>query len=161
MSSFLEDLRDTERHIRDQAVKELLVPGRGGRIAVRYKPPSRTAEHDPVAPVIAAYRSRGALSIEQEKQFIIDCHAEILRRDNPEGDWESYDPSLRFDAGDERWPDWVEKARDCVAALFALDKQPAATSGHADALLDWLQGLDAEVAAAVDDAGKPAAPAGS
>jgi hypothetical protein len=54
---------------------------------------------------------------------------------------------LRFDAGDDRWGKKVKTARDCVSELYHLKQQPLAHIGHADLLVDWLQGLDAEIAA--------------
>jgi hypothetical protein len=55
-----------------------------------------------------------------------------------------------FDAGDERWGTDVKTARDCVAKLYNLDTQPLAAAGHADVLVDWLQGLDAAIQTRVE-----------
>jgi hypothetical protein len=148
--SFLDDLRATGRHILEHAIKDIDVPGRGGLFVVRYGPPERDGKQDTLAPIIAAYRVNGALTAAQEQQFIIDCHQEILRRPKPNAAAESYDPPLRFDGGDDRWGDDVTTARAAVAKLFALKQQPAAAAGHADALMDWLQGLDSEIASRVE-----------
>jgi hypothetical protein len=74
-------------------------------------------------------------------------------RRNGSDELEPVDPEggpLRFDAGDERWGTDVKTARDCVAKLYNLDTQPLAAAGHADVLVDWLQGLDAAIQTRVE-----------
>jgi hypothetical protein len=152
VTSFLDELRGTRATVLANATKTLSVPGSGGRLGVRFRPPP---DRDDLNDVVSAYKVSGALSAEQEKQLIIDCCDELLRRSET-GEWEPADPGggpLRFDAGDERWGPDVSTARECVAKLYNLDAQPLALAGQADVLVDWLQGIDAEVAARAE--GKP------
>jgi hypothetical protein len=144
--SFLDELEQIGAQLRKGAVKELDVPGSAGKLVVRFRPPT---DEDALTPVVAAYKVQGALPSDLAKQLIVDCCDEILRR-TPAGTLEPRDPAggpLRFDAGDERWGKKVKTARDCVAELYHLKQQPLAHIGHADLLVDWLQGLDAEIAA--------------
>jgi hypothetical protein len=146
MTSLLDDLAVVRKRLEATSTKTLDVPGTGGLITVRYRPPEDG--RDKLRDVIAVYRVGGALSADQEAQVIVDCCDEILRRSHPGADPQSYDGGpLRFDGGDERWGKDVKSARQCVAKLFALDEQPLAAAGHVDTLIDWLQGLDAEIAA--------------
>jgi hypothetical protein len=144
--SFLDELEGIGAQLRKVAVKDLDVPGSGGKLVVRFRPP---ADEDALTPVVAAYKLQGALPSDLAKQLLVDCCDEILRR-TPKGELEPRDPEggpLRFDAGDERWGKDVKSARDCVTKLYHLKQQPLAHIGHADLLVDWLQGLDAEIAA--------------
>jgi hypothetical protein len=152
VSTFLDELRVVSSHIRQHSRRELDVPGSGGKIVVRFRPP---ADRDTLTPAVAAYKDQGALSSDQERQLLVDCCDEILRRTDT-GDLEAFDDEgpLRFDASDDRWGDDVTTARECVAKLYNLDQQPLAAAGHAEVLIDWLQGIDAEVAARVQEAGK-------
>lgn len=153
MGTFLEELRAVAEHVREHSTKVLDVPGAGGRLAVRFRPPP---DREALTGLIAAYKMNGALSSDQERQLIIDCCDEILHR-NGTGELSPVEPDggpLRFDAGDERWGDDIKTARECVAKLYNLDKQPLAAAGHADVLVDWLQGIDADVAARVQDAAR-------
>lgn len=154
--SFLEELQAVRDQVLAHSVKELDVPP-AGRHTIRFRAP---ADGEKLTPVIAAYRAVGALTRDQEAQLVIDCCDEILRR-NGDGELEPADPEggpLRFDAGDERWGADVKTARDCVAKLYNLDVQPLATAGHAEVLVDWLQGLDAVIEAQLageSDGGAP------
>jgi hypothetical protein len=144
--SFLDELEQIGAQLRSRAVKELDVPGSAGKLVVRFRPPT---DEDALTPVVAAYKVQGALPSDLAKQLIVDCCDEILRR-TPAGTLEPRDPAggpLRFDAGDDRWGKKVKTARDCVSELYHLKQQPLAHIGHADLLVDWLQGLDAEIAA--------------
>lgn len=148
-ASFLDELEAITAEVRDTAEKVLPVPFSGGKLGVRFRVPS---DPEVITPVIAAYRMHAALTSEQAKQFLIDCCDEIVKR-NGDGEWVPRDPDggpLRFDAGDERWGPDVKTARDCVAKLYNLATKPIAHQGHAEILLDWLQGIDAEVAARVE-----------
>lgn len=147
MSSFLDELRVMDARMRAHATKELHVPGAGGRLAVRYRPPS---SRDALLPVLAAMHLDGTLTSEQELQFLVDCCDEVLSCDPETGDTAPFDDDagpLRFDVSDERWGPEVKTARDCVRKLFRLDVQPLAASRHVDSLINWLNGLDAEIAA--------------
>lgn len=146
--TFLDELRAVREQVLKQSTKELPVPP-DGRIVVRFRPPS---DRDKLTPVVAAYKINGALTSDEERQLIVDCCDEILRR-GEDGELVPVEPEggpLRFDAGDDRWGSDVKTARDCVAKLYNLDKQPLAATGHADALVDWLQGVDAAIAARVE-----------
>lgn len=147
--TLLDDLAAVRRRIEATATQLLDVPGSGGLITVRYRPPDDG--RDKLGAVIARYRVGGALSADQEAQLLVDCCDEILRRPRPGAEPEPYSTNgegpLRFNAGDERWGKGVKSARECVAKLFCLDQQPLAAAGHVDTLIDWLQGLDAEIAA--------------
>lgn len=148
--TFLQELEAEAELVRSRAEKIVGVPPTG-KLAVRCKPPTDPEAKARLSEVVAVYRLDEALSPDQEKQLLIDCCDEIVRRTET-GEWESIegDGPLRFDASDERWGDDVHTARECVAKLFHLDAgQPLALSGPADAIVDWLQGLDAMVAAAV------------
>jgi hypothetical protein len=107
---------------------------------------------DKLSDVIAAYRIGSALTGEQEKQLLVDCHEQIMRRPRPGADPEPYegDGPLRFDGGDERWPPEITTARAAVARLFKLDQFPLAAAGHVENVVDWLQGLEAEIAARIE-----------
>lgn len=153
-ASFLDELRTMADRVHGHATKELQVPGSGGRIAVRYRPPSR----DKLTALLTAYTFAGALSGDEETQLLVDCCDTVLACDPETGDTSPFDDEgpLRFDASDERWGDDVETARDCVAKLFRLDVQPLAASRHVGSLVDWLNGIDAEISARVE--GKSVAP---
>jgi hypothetical protein len=150
--TFLDELRAVRDQVVKHATLEVPVPP-GGRHVVRFRPPQ---DRDKLTAVVAAYRTVGAMSADQERQLIVDCCDEILRRDADTGELVPAEEGgpLRFDAGDERWGDDVKTARDCVAKLYNLDTQPLALAGIADALVDWLQGIDSEIAARIEEAGK-------
>lgn len=156
MPDFLTELRAVRENVLARATKTIAVPGSGGRLAVRFRPPE---DRDRLTEIVAAYMVNGALSREQELQLLVDCCEQVLHLDGDGAELEGYDPPLRFDGSDERWGQDVDSARECVAKLYNLDTQPLAVSGHADALVDWLQGVDAEVAARVE--GKSASAAAS
>lgn len=148
MTSLLDELRAMDNDLRATATKELDVAGSGGRFTVRYRPPE---DRDALTPVLAALNAGGALDAATELQLIVDCCDEILvRGETPDGG------PLRFDAGDERWKDVppagkpVKTARDCVAKLFRLDLHPLAAARHVGSLVDWLQGVDADIAQRVE-----------
>lgn len=145
-TSFLDELRAVADDVRANAEKTLDVLGAGGKLAVRFKPPEGNEARERLGYIVARYRVGGSLSKEQELQLLVDCHDEILHR-NGSGQRESYDPPLRFDAGDERWGGDCKTARECVEKLYNLDVQPLAISPVADTLVDWLQGIDTEMAA--------------
>jgi hypothetical protein len=153
MVSFLDELREDAAQARAQAVKTLGIPGT--RFGVRFVPPPRTK----LASFMAAYRAN-AVDSDDEVQFLIDCHQEVVRRHEtrPPDQWDPVDPDggpLRFDGSDERW-DLGERgtARGCVAALYHLEERPIAASGHVQTLVSWLQGMEAELERMVEDAGK-------
>jgi hypothetical protein len=143
--SLIDDLRAIDERARADAHKDLPVPGSAGRIVVRYR--AARELRDKLSDVIAAYRAGSALTAAQEQQMLIDCHEQIMRRPVLDGPPESYDGDepLRFDAGDDRWPDNPETARECVARLFHLDEHPLAAAGHVETIIDWLQGLDTDI----------------
>lgn len=150
MASLLDELRAMDDRLRQHATKTLAVAGSGGRVGVRYRPP---ADRDALTPVLAAMNTDGALSEAEELQLIVDCCDVVLRWDEEQGELApdgGDDDPLRFDASDPRWGPNVKSARDCVAALFALDRQPLAASRHVGSLIDWLQGSEAEIAARVE-----------
>lgn len=154
MGSFLDDLRDLDRHVRAHATKSLVVTGSGGHIAVRYRPPDRSQ----LGALITAFNTGEALTKDEELQLIVDCCDEIVQHDPGTGIETSYDDGpLCFDASDPRWGDGVKTARDCVARLFKIDLQPLAAAGHIGTLVPWLNGLEAEASARVE--GKSEAPA--
>jgi hypothetical protein len=152
--SFLDIVNAEAELVRDAAVKDVPVPP-SGRFVVRCKPPG---DRDKLTDVVARYRVGGALTKAQELQLLVDCCDEILERDADTGELvrvEGDDGPLRFDAGDARWAGTCQTARDCVEKLFHLaDGAPLALAGIADALIDWLQGVDAELAARVQETGK-------
>lgn len=149
MTSFLDELRDEAEEARRHAEKVIAVPG--SAFAVRFRPPAR----EKLDVILAGVRAN-ALTEDEEVQFIIDCHDEILRRNG--GASEPVDPDggpLRFDGSDPRW-DLGDHgtARQAVARLYHLDVHPLAVSGHVELLLPWLQGVEAEIARTVQQAGK-------
>jgi hypothetical protein len=154
--SFVDELRAVRDQVLATSSKTIGIPGSQGKLAVRFRPPPPEDEdaRARLTQVVAAYMVNGALSREQELQLIVDCCDEILHR-NAAGELEGYDPPLRFDGSDERWT--ADTARDAVGELYNLDLQPLAAAGHADALVDWLQGVDAEAAARVEGKSAPAA----
>lgn len=152
--TFLDDLRLVREQVMTNDKLVLPVVGSGGRLGVRFRAPR---DRDTLTGVVAAYRVGGALSGDQELQLVVDCCDEIVRRDDS-GGWspaagEGEEP-LRFDASDERWGDDPKTARDCVRKLYNLDVHPLAVAGVADALIDWMQGLEAEARARVEAVGK-------
>jgi hypothetical protein len=159
VSSFLEELRAVDAQLRQQTPPLTLnVPGTAGRLAVRYRAPS---DRDALTPVLAKLATGGALDEAEELQLIVDCCDEILiRHDPPDGELKQPDGGpLRFDAGDDRWEENVKTARACVQRLFRTDRFPLAPARHVGALIDYLQGIDAEIAARVE--GKSEGPGGS
>jgi hypothetical protein len=148
--SFLDELRDEAQEARRHAEKVIAVPG--SAFAVRFRPPAR----EKLDVVLAGVRAN-ALTEDEELQFIIDCHDEVLRR-NGGGEAEPVDPGggpLRFDGSDPRWGlEDHGTARQAVAKLYHLDVHPLAVSGHVELLLPWLQGVEAEIARTVQTAGK-------
>lgn len=148
--TFLDALREVREETLQRATQEIPVQWTGGRVVVRFRPPPR----DRLTKVIAAYRTVGALDEDVELQFIVDCCDEVLERNAETGDLDPADPPLRFDGSDERWGPDVSTARDCVRKLYRLDQYPLALAGIADALIDWLQGMDAAIAASIQEAGK-------
>lgn len=156
--TFLDELRVVRKVVEAQSSVVLDVPGSGGRQAVRFRPPP---DRDKLTPVLTLYKAKGCLDPGEELQFLVDCCDEVLHRDE-HGEMVPVDPDggpLRFDGSDERWGDDVDTARDCVRKLYNLDLQPLAAAGAADRLFDWLQGIDAEIAARVE--GKSETPAAS
>lgn len=142
--TFLDELRAVRQQVLAHAEKTIPVPP-AGRLAVRFKPPEDEDARDRLTGVVAVYRVGGALNASQERQLIVDCCDEILvRQDGELVRAPGTDEPLRFDASDERWGNDVNTAHDCVVKLYNLDKQPLAAAGVADALIDWLQGLDLE-----------------
>lgn len=155
--SFIAELEAERDLVLRSETKEIGVPP-SGKFVVRFRVPS---DSDKLTAYIAAYRAAGALTPEQQQQLIIDCHDEILRR-TPSGELQPVDDNgpLRFDGSDERWGgNEKTTARDCVRKLYNLDKQPLVLAGTTDALMDWLQGVDAAVMARVE--GKSEGGAGS
>jgi hypothetical protein len=150
VTSFLDELRDEAEEARRHAEKVIAVPG--SRFAVRFKPPHR----EKLDVILAGVRAN-ALTEDEEVQFIIDCHDEVVRR-NGGGDPEPVDPEggpLRFDGSDPRWGlEDNGTARQAVVKLYQLDVHPLAVSGHVELLLPWLQGVEAEIARTVEQAGK-------
>lgn len=149
--SFLDDLRTVRDQVERNDTITIAVPP-ANRMAVRFRSPE---DRDALTPYVAAYRTGGALTGEQECQLIIDCCDEILRI-TPTGN-ESYADDdhgpLTFNAGDDRWGDGDDapkSARECVRRLYNTDKAPLATSGTADTLMGWLQGLRDEAVEAVE-----------
>lgn len=148
MTSFLDELRAMDERLRATSVKTLDVPGSGGKFAVRYRAP---ADRNALTPVLAALNAEGALSADEELQLLVDCCDEVLVRETPDVDAVQPDGGpLRFDGADDRWGDDVTTAREAVGKLFRLDVQPLAAARHVGALIDWLQGVDAEIAARVE-----------
>jgi hypothetical protein len=149
MASLLDDLRALEERLLKVSVKELAIPGSGGRIAVRYTMPE---DRDKLQPVMRAFGTGEPLSPEEELQLLIDCNAEVRRGDPGTGETEPYDDDgpLHFDASDPRWGDDVTTARQCVEKLFKLKLQPLAISRHVSSIVPWLQGVDAEILARVE-----------
>ncbi|MEJ7824912.1 MAG: hypothetical protein WKF48_05760 [Solirubrobacteraceae bacterium] len=149
MSSFLEELRAADEDLRHRTKPLVLdVPGRGGKYAIRYRPPE---DRDVLTPVLARISNGGALDESEELQLIVDCCDEVLVRENPPRG-EAVQPEggpLRFDAGDERWGD-TKTARGCVSWLFAANQFPLSPARHVGSLIDWLQGLQAESAARLE-----------
>jgi hypothetical protein len=148
--TFVDELKAVRENVLARATKVLTVPGSRGTLAVRFKPPE---DRDKLTQVVAAYMGVGALSREQELQLIVDCCDEVVRPTvgvEPK-DWPAADADggpLRFDGSDPRWDS--DTARGAVEELYNLDLQPLADAGHADALVDWLQGLDAEADSRVE-----------
>ncbi len=148
MPSFLEELQQIAENVRQDATKTLPVQGAGGKYVVRFRPPP---DRDVLTKAVAAYSTVGALSGEDEKQLIVDCCDEILRRNPETGEAEQVEGGpLRFDPSDDRWGSGVKTARECVAKLYNLDVHPLALTGSVEALIDWLQGIDAEIRARVE-----------
>lgn len=146
--TFLDELREEAEHVR--ANSSIVLPIPASRFVVRFRPPEGDDARDRLTGVVAVYRQGGALSREQELQLLIDCQGEVLRA-NPDLPNPTVDPlpvddgePLLFDGGDDRWGDGVKTARDAVAELYKLTDRPLAAAGTADALIDWLQGLDDE-----------------
>jgi hypothetical protein len=146
--SFLDELAAIREQLLKHSAKDLDVPAAAASSSSVPAPEDR----DKLTPVVAAYRIAGALTAETAKQLLVDCCDEILRR-NPTA---SSSPRprgrpLRFDAGDERWGTGrQDRPRLRRQALQPRQQQPLAAAGHADVLVDWLQGLDAEIAARVE-----------
>ena len=139
--TFLDELRAEAAEVTKNATLELPVPA--SQFIVRFKPPDR----EKLTGIVAVYRVGGALSSDQERQLIVDCCDEIMRRNEKTDELEPADPEggkLTFDGGDERWGKDVKTAREAVAKLYKLDQRPLAAAGVADALIDWLQGLNDE-----------------
>lgn len=154
MIAFADELRAVAAEVHSRATKTLEVPGSGGKLAVRFKPPQ---DRDRLMPVVAAYRVGSSLDTAGELQLLVDCCDEILVR-NGNGEHEQPEGGpLRFDAGDERWGGGVKTARDCVARLYMLDDQPLAAATHVVTLVDWMQGLETELAVRVEGESPPAA----
>jgi hypothetical protein len=143
--SLLQELEAERDAVRRAEVKDAPVQPRN-QIVVRFRPP---ADPDALTPMLASYRATGVLPLEQQKQLVYLCHEEIGRGVTDAGDLIPFDTAgpLRFDGSDERWGPDVQSAHDCVAKLYNLDMQPAALAGLCDALIDWLQGVDAAVLA--------------
>ncbi len=146
--SFLEELRAEDEELRRRTKPLLLdVPGRGGKFAIRYRAPE---DRDGLAPVLARLAVGGALTGDQELQMIVECCDEVLVRATRGGEPEQPDGGpLRFDAGDERWGD-TKTARACVAWLFKTEQFPLGPARHVGAIIDYLQGVDDEVAVGLE-----------
>jgi hypothetical protein len=154
MPSFIEEIRSIRQRALDSNTKTLDIPGYGGRLAVRYVPTGR----DTLGEVLSAAQRGEALSKDEELQLLVDCCDEIVKReDDPDAEPVAYDDTgtpLVFNAGDERWIELVghqpRTARACVEALFMLDQQPLAAARHAGSLVDWMNGMEREIAARVE-----------
>jgi hypothetical protein len=154
--SFIDDLRDVQAQVRKDVPPLVIeVPGTGGKFAVRFR---ALTDRDKLTRIVAVYRIGGALSRDDELQLLVDCCDEIVKPGEITGTWapvaEEGESPLRFDASDERWGDGVKTARDCVRRLYNLTEYPLAAAGTADALIDWMQGTEAEVMVRVEAAGK-------
>lgn len=160
MSSFLDELRAEEAAARAKSTKTLFIPG--SAFGVQFRPPRR----EKLDAFLAAWRAN-AIDRDDELQLIIDCteRGQVVRR-NGTDDGEPVDDEqpLRFDGSDPRWG-LAENgtARQAVAKLYKLDVYPLAATGHVQALVPWLQGLEAELERNVEEAGKdsPAADSSS
>ena len=127
--SFLEELRAISKVAKAHEHKDIVVPGVAGRW---WCGASRRTTRTPSRGTWARTRSTGTLSFDQQRQLLIDCRAEVMRR-GEDGQVVQADPEggpLRFDAGDERWGGDVKTARDCVSKLFSLDMLPLALAGE-------------------------------
>jgi hypothetical protein len=149
VTSLADDLAELDARAFEHSTKVLDVPGRGGRLCVRYRAPR---DRDRLTPILAAHSTEGALSGDEELQLLVDCCDEVMRRSDPDAEPESYEGGpLRFDGSDPRWGLGDKAtARDCVRKLFGTDKFPLAPSRHANALVDFLQGIEIEVALRVE-----------
>jgi hypothetical protein len=149
VSSFLDELRAEEAAARAKATKTLFIPG--SAFGVQFRPPAR----EKLDAFLAAWRAN-ALDRDDEVQFLIDCADQVVRRNgSDDGAPVDEDEPLRFDGSDPRWglPEHGT-ARQAVAKLYKLDVHPLAAAGHVQALVPWLQGLEAELARDVEEAGK-------
>jgi hypothetical protein len=116
---------------------------------VRFRPPRPRQAHRRHRLLQGA---GGALTGDQERQLFVDCCDEILRRDPDTARSARSTTTGRCAStpATSRWGDDVETARECVAKLYNLDKQPLALAGPPTVIIDWLQGIDAEIAARVE-----------
>jgi hypothetical protein len=149
VSSFLDELRQEEQEARAKAQKTLFIPG--SSFGVQFRPPAR----EKLDAFLAAWRAN-ALDRDDEVQFLIDCADQVVRRNgSDQGEPVDDGEPLRFDGSDPRWglPEHGT-ARQAVAKLYKLDVHPLAATGHVQALVPWLQGLEAELARNVEEAGK-------
>jgi hypothetical protein len=149
VSSFLDELRAEEAAARAKSKKTLFIPG--SAFGVRFRPPAR----EKLDAFLAAWRAN-ALDRDDEVQFLIDCADQVVRRNGSEdGAPIDEDEPLRFDGSDPRWG-LAEHgtARQAVAKLYKLDVHPLSATGHVQALVPWLQGLEAELARDIEEAGK-------
>lgn len=152
--SFADILNATRARVQASSHKTIPVPGTGGKIGVRFKPPARD-RRAALGQINENYRVNAPSSNDLQCQFLVDACDEVVRLDENGGEhhWEAGDP-LIFDASDPRWADLAtgtpDTARECVRGLYNLDLLPSALDGICDMLTDWLHGVDAEVAARVE-----------
>lgn len=145
--SVLDILRVEREIVLQHASKTIIVPP-SGRLAVRLQPPT---DRSRLTAIVAEYLAIGALSEDAQCQLLVDCCDTVLERDPATGAvTEPGGGPQRFDASDERWGEDVETARDCVRKLYQLDEQPIALAGQIVEVVDWLQGIDAAIAARVE-----------
>jgi hypothetical protein len=113
---------------------------------VRFRPP---ADEDALTPVVAAYKVAGRAAADLAKQLIVDCCDEILRRAPRRASSSRATPKAAAALRRRRRPVGQERQDRARLRRRAVppQQQPLAHIGHADLLVDWLQGLDAEIAA--------------
>jgi hypothetical protein len=145
--SFLDELRAIRKVAMAHEHRDIGVHG-SQDLLVRCYPPT---DPDVLMEYVGTFKVNGTLTIDQQRQLLIDCRAEVMRSiDGKIVPAHDEGGPLRFDAGDERWGDDVKTARDCVSKLFNLDVHPLALAGQCDQIIDWMQGIDTAIASRVE-----------
>lgn len=142
--SLRDQLRQRREEQRKRSTLDLIIPGYGGDLAVRY----RSLPEDAIKK-FADKISKGEDGLGAARQMVVlACEAVLVREDGElEPLTDETDSPIRFD---ERLAEFLaidaDRAVDVAQEVFSPGgTQPLAVMAHASALSNWMTGKDLEV----------------